>query len=69
MCGDRVNSVHKMRTLDEYPDRIVVYCERCRKKYSVHPKDPRYLKLFQRDTLQPGTNLYYREFPKSMKIA
>lgn len=69
MCGDNVNSVHKMRSLDEYPDRAVVCCERCHQRFSVHPKDPQYIKLFQRDVLQPGTNLYHKEFPQSMKIA
>jgi len=68
-CGDNINSVHKLRTIDPYPDRELVYCERCRRKYSIHPKDPSYMKLCKRDTLQPGTNLYYKEFPNKMNIA
>ena len=67
MC-DGLNSVHKMRYIHEDERIIIAYCERCKKreyirKYEDRP-EPKYRKIFRRDILQPGTNLYYKEFGK-----
>jgi len=71
MCGDNKNSVHKMQHIADTSFIIVSYCERCKKRYYIRKyqgrTDPKYNKIFRRDTLQPGTNLYYKEFGK-MKI-
>lgn len=68
-CGDNKNSVHKFRSLVDEASIIVAYCERCKQRVSVNPKDRRkYMKLFKRDVLQPGTNLYYKEYPHKMSV-
>lgn len=69
MCGDNINSVHKMKTLIDDPAIIVCYCERCKLKFSLSPNDKvTYRRLFKRDTLQPHENLYYKEYPNKMNI-
>jgi hypothetical protein len=72
MCGDNVNSVHKMRALEDAPDVIVGYCERCKKRYYCRKVDGRvekkYSDIYKRDTLQPHMNLYHKEYPKNLKI-
>lgn len=71
-CGDNINSVHKMKTLEDSPDVIVAYCEKC--KFRTHVRkdrggrpEPKYNRIFRRDTLQPSRNLYHKEYGK-MKI-
>lgn len=68
MCGDNKNSVHKMKNLKDDERIIIAYCERCKKRFYVRKyqarTDPRYNKIFRRDTLQPGSNLYYKEYGK-----
>lgn len=67
-CGDNKNSVHKMIELKD-DDRIIeAYCERCKfhcyiRKYQGRA-DPKYGQIFRRDILQPGSNLYYKEYAK-----
>ncbi len=71
-CGDNIQSVHKMHYLEDSQDIVVAYCERC--KYRAYIRkcagrtDPRYSKIFRRDTLQPGTNLHAREYPHTMNV-
>lgn len=68
-CGDNINSVHKIRDLDEYPDVVVGYCERCKRKITVKKRDLKtYARLYKRDLLQPGENLYYKEWPRNLKV-
>jgi len=67
MCGDNINSVHKMKDLQNDEAILIAYCERCKKRYYVRKQadgktDPIYNKIFKRDVLQPGTNLYYKEY-------
>lgn len=72
-CGDNINSVHNMKYLEDAPDVVVAYCTRCKSRYyfrkDANRTDPRYGKIFKRDTLQPHENLYYKEYPHRMKIA
>lgn len=70
-CGDNINSVHKMVNLFEWDDCLVAYCERCKEKVYIRKDEkgrpePKYAKLFKRDLLQPGSNLYYKEYPNRM---
>lgn len=74
MCGDNINFCHKMKTLEDSPDVLVAYCVRC--KFRTHIRkdrggrpEPKYNTIFRRDTLQPNSNLYYKEYPNRMKIA
>jgi len=57
-----------MKYLLDDKDIIIAYCERCKRRYYFRKyqgrTDPKYGKIFRRDTLQPGTNLYYKEFAK-----
>jgi len=67
-CGDNINSVHKMKYIQEDERIIVVFCERCKARYFIRKydgrTDPIYGKLLRRDTLQPAHNLYYKEYGK-----
>lgn len=72
-CGDNKNSVHKMKYIHEDERIVVAFCERCKirvyiRKYLDRP-EPKYGIYFKRDTLQPGTNLYYREYPEKMNVS
>lgn len=68
MCGNNKDSVHKMKYLEDTDYIIIAYCERCKKRFYVRKyqgrTDPKYGKIFRRDTLQPGSNLYFKEFGK-----
>ena len=72
MCGDNVNNVHKMKTIVDDERIIEAFCERCKNRYYIRKydgrTDPKYNKIFRRDTLQPGTNLYYKEWGKMNTI-
>ena len=73
MCGDNKNSVHKMIYLEDAPDIIVAYCERCKKRFYVRKGQggrpaPIYSEIFKRDTLQQHENLYYKEYPNKMNV-
>lgn len=70
-CGDNINSVHKMKYLLEDQRIIIAYCEKCKfrayiRKYDGRT-DPKYSKIFRRDTLQPSSNLYWKEYGQ-MKV-
>lgn len=73
-CGDNINSVHKMKVLDGLEEAVVAFCERCKQKYVIRrdkqgrPEQPKYSKIFKRDTLQPHMNLYYKEYPNKMNV-
>ena len=68
MCGDNINSVHKMKYLQDDDRIIIAYCEKCKQRYYIRKyqgrTDPMYGKLFRRDTLQPSSNLYWKEYGK-----
>lgn len=72
MCGDNYNSVHDMKILQGDSAIIIAYCQRCKKRYYIRQHDgrtePKYGKIFKRDTLQPHENLYYKEYPKNLKV-
>ena len=68
MCGDNINSVHNMKYLEDAPDVIVAYCIKCKFRAFIRKcagrTEPKYNKIFRRDTLQPTQNLYYKEYGK-----
>lgn len=72
MCGDNISLCHKMKTLEDAPDVVIGYCIKCKQRYYCRKVDgrvePKYGKIYRRDTLQPGQNLYYREYPHKMNI-
>ena len=72
MCGDNINSVHNMKYLQDDKAIIVAYCDRCKKRFYFRKyenrTDPRYFSVFKRDILQQGTNLYYKEYPKHLRV-
>lgn len=72
MCGDNINSVHKMITLKDDERIIEAYCERCKNRYYVRKHqgrtDPAYNKIFKRDVLQRSSNLYYKEYPQNLNV-
>ncbi len=67
-CGDNKNSCHKMKDLQNDERIIISYCEFCKKRFYVRKyeqrTDPTYGKLYRMDTLQPGSNLYYKYYGK-----
>ena len=73
MC-DNINSVHDNITIRETKDGIRVYCKRCksiniiRLDLNGRTNNREYSKIFKRDLLQPGENLYYKEHPEVMSI-
>lgn len=71
-CGNNIDSVHKMKYLEDAPDVVVAYCEHCKKRYYFRKNngktDPKYNAVFKRDTLQAHENLYYKIYPQRMKI-
>lgn len=71
-CGNNIDSVHKMKYLLEDQRIIIAYCEKCKfrayiRKYDGRT-DPKYSKIFRRDTLQPSSNLYWKEWGKMKTI-
>ena len=69
-CGDNINHVHKLITLEEVTDVITVaYCANCKQRFYARPKDTkRYGELFKMNTLQPSGNLYYKYYGKMNTI-
>jgi len=58
-----------MKTLENAPDILTVYCEHCRRRSFIRPQDKKmYAKLMKRDTLQAHENLYYKVHPKRMQV-
>lgn len=65
MCGDNINSCHDMKALHDTDEQIVAYCKNCKIKVEVKPRNKKlYRQIFQRDTLQPSSNLYYKYYGK-----
>lgn len=73
MC-DNKNSVHNNEIINETPDGIRVRCKECKEINVLRmDKDGRmnnrkYSKVFKRDLLQPGENLYYKIHSDKMSI-
>lgn len=69
MCGDNITSVHLIRVLESAPDCTHCYCERCKQEFRIREGDKaQWREVFKRDTLQPGSNLYYKEYPHKMNV-
>lgn len=71
---DNINSCHENIITNETPDGIRVICTQC-KQVNVLRMDKEgrfnnraYSKIFKRDLLQPGENLYYKIYPHKMSI-
>jgi len=59
-----------MKILLDTNEVVVGYCEYCKerdfsRKYD-HKPEPKYGKVYKRDTLQPSSNLYYKEYKGRM---
>ena len=70
-CGDNKTRVHKMKVLLDTNEVVVGYCEYCKHRdFSRKDKEgrpePKYGKIYKRDTLQPSSNLYYKEYKGRM---
>lgn len=61
--------VHLPKILVNDPDCVQAYCERCKKRVHIRTGDRKaYREFFQRDTLQPHQNLYFKEYPHKMNV-
>lgn len=74
MICDNKNSVHDNVIINETDDGIRCICKIC-KKINVLRREKngrfnnrQYSKVFKRDILQPGENLYYRVHKDKMSI-
>lgn len=73
MC-DNVNSCHNNQVISETKDGIRVRCSECgeinilRMDSSGRMNNREYSKVFKKDILQPGSNLYYKYHPELMSI-
>lgn len=73
MC-DNINESHDNIVINETPDGIRTFCKICKEINTVRfDKEGRYnnkeySKIFKRDLLQPGENLYYKYNPDKMSI-
>lgn len=73
MC-DNINSAHNNETISESPEGIRVRCKECgevnilRMDADGRMNNKLYSKVFKRDLLQPGENLYYKVYPEKMSI-
>jgi len=80
MCSNKkvvcnnTDSVHDNEVINETPDGIRVYCKRCkqinvlRMDLNGRMNNKEYAKIFKKDILQPGENLYYKENPTAMSV-
>lgn len=65
ICGNNKDNCHDLKDLLVLGDHWVGYCTHCKKKYHLNMNDKkRARELFRKDTLQPGTNLYYKYYGK-----
>ena len=63
--GDNKNSCHNLKDLLVMGDHWLGYCMNCKKRYHLKSGDKKRMReLFRKDTLQPGTNLYYKYYGK-----
>lgn len=74
MVCDNKNQVHDNKMICEEKDGIRVICTIC-KKINIMRIDENgrmntrlYGKVFKRDTVQPGSNLYYKVYPDKMSL-
>jgi hypothetical protein len=74
MTCDNKNQVHDNLVINETKDGIRVYCKLC-KEVNVLRMDlngrfnnREYQRVMKRDTLQPGSNLYYKVYPNKMSV-
>jgi len=72
---DGINFAHDNLTTNETEDGIRVVCREC-KQVNILRKEREtgrfnnrdYSKIFKRDIVQPGSNLYYKYYPSAMNI-
>ena len=71
---DNINQSHDNIVITETDDGLRVICKIC-KKVNILRKDRdsrfnnrQYIKVFKRDTAQPGSNLYYRANQDKMSV-
>ena len=61
-----------MKVLTDTNEVVIGYCERCKKRYFVRKSEdrpePKYREIYRRDTLQPNSNLYYKEYKGKMNV-
>jgi hypothetical protein len=75
MICDNINSVHNNLLINEQKDGMRFVCKTCRKINIIRLDangrcDNRlYAKVFKADTVQPGSNLYYKLHPEQMSLA
>lgn len=73
MC-DNINQCHDNITIGETSDGIRTYCKLCGKineiRFDTNGRcdNREYSEIFKRDTVQPGSNLYYKIHPELMSI-
>jgi len=61
--------VHLPKILSDANDCTQAYCERCKERVFIRRGDKKKMaEFFERDTLQPHQNLYYKEFPHKMNV-
>lgn len=74
MICDNINSVHDNKIINEEKDGLRFICKKCKQINIIRmDQDGRmdnknYQRIFKKDTLQPGTNLYYKEYPEQMSV-
>lgn len=74
MVCDNINNCHDNKTIVEFTDGIRVICTICKKvsivRFDINGRTNNrfYSKLFKRDVVQPGSNLYYKVHPEQMSL-
>ena len=74
MICDNINSVHDNQIINEEHDGIRARCKICGKiniiriGFDGRMNNRQYSKIFKRDVVQPGSNLYYRINQNKMSI-
>lgn len=71
---DNIGEAHDLLTVRDTMHAQCVYCVLCRHIYLIrkdgngNPERREYARLFKRDILQPGENLYYKYHPERLSI-
>jgi len=74
MKCDNVNEAHNLKIINETPDGVRVICKICKEiniiRFDANGRcdNREYSKIFKRDLLQPGENLWYKYKPQGMSI-
>lgn len=74
MICDNKNQVHDNKIINEEKDGIRVICTICKKVYTMRidingrMNTRLYSKVYKRDIVQPGSNLYYKVYPEKMSL-